>query len=165
MNPPLMTRSRSASRIVPADVTSTSASSSPTFSRPLPLIGSCVSIAPKKAGGVSPKCPFHRSTWNDSQPRPSTAIVLSGPPKSIAGSLFPDEFAFGAVAGHDRSPGTHGESSKVFENAGGDAAPLPAVPARTAARTTTAAARERFTIRPLPSLERWARETLVRYRG
>ena len=53
--PPLKMMSRSASRIVPADVTSTSASPSPRFVRPLPWIGRSVSIGPKNAGGVSPK--------------------------------------------------------------------------------------------------------------
>src|ERR671923_507262 len=39
--------SRSASRVVPAEVTSTSASPSPRLMRPLPWMGSNVSIAPK----------------------------------------------------------------------------------------------------------------------
>src|SRR5439155_19153167 len=117
----LTTASRSASRIVPADVTSTSASSSPTSTRPFPWIGSRVSIAPKKAGGMSPKWPFQRLTWNVCQPSPSTAIVFPGPPKSIAGSLSPDELACGAVAGHASRFGTHGASRAVVEKGGGDA--------------------------------------------
>jgi hypothetical protein len=52
-------------------------------------------MAPKYCG-VAPKCPFHRSTWNGSQARPSTAMLPSLP-KAIAGSLLPVELAFGAV--------------------------------------------------------------------
>src|SRR6266545_3497111 len=43
--------SRSVSRIVPAEVTSTSASPSPRLIRPCPWIGSDVSIGPKYGGG------------------------------------------------------------------------------------------------------------------
>src|SRR6266849_2656348 len=77
-------------------------------------MGRFVSIGPKNAGGVSPKCPFHRFTANGSQPSPSTAIVLSGPPKVIAGSLSPLW-----SAGFDEKPGgnpVNGARSTVFEN-------------------------------------------------
>src|SRR5262249_47163112 len=109
--------SRSLSRIVPALVTSMSASPSPTFTRPLPWIGKSVSIGPKKVG-TEPKWPFHRLTANGSQPRPSTAITLFGP-NVIAGSLSPLWFA-----GFDEKPGgsVNGARSTSFENAGTAAA-------------------------------------------
>src|SRR5215470_1804065 len=86
---------RSTSRVVPADVNLTSASSSPSVVRPAPTLFRSVSMAPKY-DGVAPKCPFHRFTWNGSQASPSTAMVPSLA-NVMAGSLLPVEFAFGAV--------------------------------------------------------------------
>src|SRR6266516_1389722 len=87
-------------------------------------------MPPKKAGGVSPKWPFQRSTWNGSQPRPSTAIVFPGPPKSIAGSLLPVELAFGWVV--SPAGGDQVEISSWFENDGAAAAAVASTAAASA---------------------------------
>src|SRR5215470_4460216 len=115
----LTIRSRSTSSAVPADVNLTSASSSPSVVRPAPTLCRSVSMAPKY-DGVAPKCPFHRFTWNGSHARPSTAMVPSLA-NVIAGSLFPVEFAFGAVV----IPGIgRVEIRGVLENAGSGADPV-----------------------------------------
>ncbi len=93
-------------------------------------------MAPKYAG-VAPKCPFHRFTWNGSQPSPSTAMLPSLP-KAIAGSLLPVEFAFGAVV----MPGScRVEMRGVLVNAGVGVVPAAAAGCRiTAAAASTARA-------------------------
>src|SRR5215472_3934543 len=125
---------RSASSVVPAEVISTSASSSPSVVRPAPTFFRSVSMAPKYAG-VAPKLPFHRFTWNGSQPSPSTAMLPSLP-KVIAGSLLPVESAFGAVV----MPGSCKiEISGVLANAGVGAAPAAAAGGATAAAAASTA--------------------------
>src|SRR5215469_12778203 len=129
----LRTKFRSTRSVVPADVNLTSASPSPSVVRPAPTFCRLASIAPKY-DGVAPKCPVHRFTWAGSHARPSTAMVPSLL-NVIAGSLFPVEFAFGAVVipGIERS-----EIRGVLLKAGPALAPVTAS-CRTAATVARAA--------------------------
>jgi hypothetical protein len=90
-----MIKSRSAWSAVPAEVYFTSVSSEPSLARPAPTFCRLASTAPKY-DGVVPKWPVHTFSWNGSHARPSTAIIPSLL-NAISGSLFPVEFAFGAV--------------------------------------------------------------------
>jgi len=117
---------------VPVDAMSTSASPSPSETRPLPLDGTDWSMPPKN-DGVEPKRPVQRLTWNGSHARPSTAIRPSWP-NAIAGSLSPVEFAFGDVG----MPPSHVAINGVLENA--DEAPAFGEPAAAWAAKTSATA-------------------------
>ena len=72
-------------------------------------------MAPKY-DGVEPNVPVQRLTWNGSHPRPSTAIRPSLA-KAMAGSLLPDEFAWGEEV---KPAGVAGEMRSVFEKSGLD---------------------------------------------
>ena len=106
---------------MPAEVYFTSVSSEPSLARPAPTFARLASTAPKY-DGVVPKWPVHTFSWNGSHARPSTAMVPSLL-NAISGSLFPVEFALGAVV----TPAIGSVEIKgVLENAGIGAGPASA---------------------------------------